>query len=167
MLIPPLPPNGPNSLLSSRSYHIHDLHQAEAEVYGERVGVVEHRSLQSVVIFHEVSIQPPLMLSLNGCYEDKRVNQLTKGNSLFSDHFLPERSNLDCTSSCRGSLQHCEANKKCLQINSNSLSSSFGCKRIDLGLSSVTFCSVSELEPLSVLEVVTHYQLSHKHTYLY
>ena len=49
-----------------RAHHVHDLHEAEAEVDGERVGVVEHRPLQRVVVPHQVLVETPLVLSLLG-----------------------------------------------------------------------------------------------------
>lgn len=50
--------------MAHQTHHIHDLHEAEAEVYGERVGVIEHGTLQRVVVSHQVLVQSALVLSL-------------------------------------------------------------------------------------------------------
>lgn len=46
------------------TYHIHNLHETEAEIHSEGVCVIEHRSLQWVIVFHQVSVESPLRLSL-------------------------------------------------------------------------------------------------------
>ena len=54
------------------THHVHDLHEAEAEIDGESVRVIEDRSLQWVVVPHQVAVQPVLMFPLMRNYEGKR-----------------------------------------------------------------------------------------------
>lgn len=54
------------------TYHIHDLHEGEAEVNGESLGVVTDWSHQRVVAVHQVLVQSALMWTLKRNYRRHR-----------------------------------------------------------------------------------------------
>lgn len=54
------------------TYHIHDLHEAEAEFDGERLRVVGDRSHQRVVAHHQVLVQSALVWPLKRNYRRQR-----------------------------------------------------------------------------------------------
>ncbi len=66
------------------TYHIHNLHETEAEIHSEWVCVIEHRSLQWVIVFHQVSVESPLRLSLK--WHCQRMNNVTRLQSFTSSH---------------------------------------------------------------------------------
>lgn len=63
-------PRGPRRGGGSRgragTHHVHDLQEAQREVDGERLRVIGHRPLQGVVVPHQLLVELPLELALQG-----------------------------------------------------------------------------------------------------
>lgn len=67
------------------TYHIHNLHEAEAEVNSEALRVIKDWSLQWTVVSHQVSVESALVFPLMRNYR-RQINLDSKYSALQKKH---------------------------------------------------------------------------------
>ncbi len=88
------------------TYHIHDLHEGEAEVNGESLRVIGNWPLQWVVVSHQVPVQSALVCPLKRNYRTQRnldskytfiiTSEREEQDRLCKSHLLPINVQFHC-----------------------------------------------------------------------